>query len=91
MCGIAGQVSFNTNLLENRADYLKMSKSLRHRGPDDNGEFLSFNAALIHRRLAVIDIENGHQPMEYIYGDEKFIIVYNGELYNTEEIRNNKD
>ena len=88
MCGIAGQVSFNTNLLENRADYLKMSKSLRHRGPDDNGEFLSFNAALIHRRLAVIDIENGHQPMEYISGDEKFIIVYNGELYNTEEIRN---
>ncbi len=87
MCGIAGQISFNTNLLENRADYIRMSKCLHHRGPDSSGEFLSYNAALGHRRLSVIDPENGAQPMEYILGGEKYIIVYNGELYNTDEIR----
>lgn len=87
MCGIAGQISFSDNLLSNRADYIRMSACLKNRGPDMSGDYLSHNAALVHRRLAVIDIENGRQPMQYTLGSEKYVIVYNGELYNTDEIR----
>lgn len=87
MCGIAGQVSFTEDLLKYRDSFERMSLSLKDRGPDQNGEFYSNNAALIHRRLAVVDIENGRQPMIYETEREKYIIVYNGELYNTDEIR----
>ncbi len=87
MCGIAGQISFSEDLLNFKASYIKMSEQLKRRGPDQHGEFFSNEAALIHRRLSVIDIENGKQPMEYEYAGEKYILVYNGELYNTDEIR----
>ena len=53
------------------------------RGPDSKGELVKRDVALIHRRLAVVDIENGAQPMSF----GKYTIVYNGELYNTEEVR----
>ncbi|MBQ8783042.1 MAG: asparagine synthase (glutamine-hydrolyzing) [Clostridia bacterium] len=87
MCGIAGQVSFSENLLSLKADFLNMSQKLKNRGPDQHGEFFSNEAVLVHRRLSVIDIENGRQPMEYELENEKYIIAYNGELYNTDEIR----
>lgn len=87
MCGIAGQVSFTEDLLKYRDSFERMSLSLKDRGPDQNGEFYSNNAALVHRRLAVVDIENGRQPMIYETEREKYVIVYNGELYNTDEIR----
>ncbi|MBS6445752.1 MAG: asparagine synthase (glutamine-hydrolyzing) [Ruminococcus sp.] len=84
MCGIAGAV--NSNL-----DYqtlLEVIKSLKRRGPDDDGLYLSNETALLHTRLAVIDIENGTQPMiSSEYGSE-YAIVYNGELYNTDDVRN---
>lgn len=88
MCGIAGQVSFTENLMKYKDSYRKMSETLRDRGPDQNGEYITSYAALVHRRLAVVDIENGIQPMIYSYNNEKYILIYNGELYNTEEIRN---
>ncbi len=88
MCGIAGQVSFTEDLIKYKNSFKKMSETLRDRGPDQSGEYLNSYAALFHRRLAVIDVENGKQPMIYCCGDEKYIIVYNGELYNTGEIRN---
>ncbi len=87
MCGIAGQVSFTKDLMSFRECFYRMSETLKDRGPDGNGEFFSNNAALIHRRLAVVDIENGAQPMIYSSENEKYILVYNGELYNTQEIR----
>ena len=87
MCGIAGQVSFSENLLSQKDDFFNMSEKLKNRGPDQHGEFFSDEAVLVHRRLSVIDIENGRQPMEYELGNEKYIIAYNGELYNTDEIR----
>ncbi len=83
MCGIAGQISFNENMREKRPVLEKMSAALAPRGPDAEGIFCDENACLVHRRLIVIDPENGKQPMTY--GD--CTVVYNGELYNTEEIR----
>lgn len=84
MCGIAGILSNNIDLREESEMIWKISNSLRFRGPDSQGEYIEPNAALIHRRLSVIDIQNGAQPMHF----GKYTIVYNGELYNTEELRN---
>ena len=64
-----------------------MSESLRKRGPDEHGEYIKRHFALLHRRLSVIDPQNGQQPMSTLYDGEKYTIVYNGELYNTEELR----
>lgn len=87
MCGIAGQVSFSENLLNDKSIFIRMSEELKHRGPDQNGEYFSSEAVLLHRRLSVIDPEKGLQPMTYEYGGEEYTIIYNGEIYNTEEIR----
>ncbi|MDE6110769.1 MAG: asparagine synthase (glutamine-hydrolyzing), partial [Eubacterium sp.] len=84
MCGIAGLLSANIDLRERLPLIENMSKSLRMRGPDGSGEFIKPYAALIHRRLSVIDPEKGKQPMQF----GKYTIVYNGEIYNTEELRN---
>ena len=88
MCGICGQISFCRNLEEYKEYFYNMQNKLIRRGPDQHGEFFSPDAVLMHRRLAVIDIERGKQPMTYAVGNEVFTICYNGELYNTEEIRN---
>ncbi|MDQ5983444.1 MAG: Asparagine synthetase [Eubacteriales bacterium SKADARSKE-1] len=86
MCGIAGIVDYRRDMSESSI-IDKMSNSLKKRGPDDNGVYKDNNVCLIHRRLEVIDSENGKQPMT-LYGDfGEYTIVYNGELYNTEEIR----
>ena len=83
MCGIAGIISKNLDLRGERECIYKISRSLKMRGPDAAGEYVERGAALIHRRLAVIDVKNGAQPMSF----ENLVIVYNGELYNTEELR----
>lgn len=88
MCGIAGEVSFSSSVIKNKDSFLKMQKVLAPRGPDQNGLYLNDNVALIHSRLCVIDIENGIQPMTARYSEKEYTLVYNGELYNTEEVRN---
>ena len=87
MCGIAGEVSFTNSIIENKDSFLKMQKVIAPRGPDQNGIYINNNVALIHTRLCVVDIENGLQPMTAKYGEKEYTLVYNGELYNTEEIR----
>ncbi len=87
MCGIAGEVSFSNSVLKNKDSFYKMQKVLAPRGPDQNGLYIRDNVALIHTRLSVIDVKNGIQPMTAKYGEKEFTIVYNGELYNTDEIR----
>ena len=87
MCGIAGMISFNEDMRETAAVCALMQKALVRRGPDQRGIYLSCNAALIHTRLAVIDIEGGRQPMSVNMGGNTYTIVYNGELYNTAELR----
>lgn len=87
MCGIAGLFLRYEDLSEKIKMLSDMSKTLTRRGPDENGIFIDHNVALIHRRLVVIDKENGKQPMICGMNHEKYVIVYNGELYNTDELR----
>ena len=87
MCGISGWTEMNCVMAQRIKTLNKMSETLQRRGPDENGIYINGDTALIHRRLAVIDRENGKQPMAARYGDVTYVIVYNGELYNTSELR----
>lgn len=84
MCGIAGILSSDIDLRGERLLVEKMGETLKKRGPDAAGLYLTPEVALVHRRLSVIDVENGAQPMHF----GKYVIVYNGEIYNTDEVRN---
>lgn len=87
MCGITGMVHQEQDLTKQEALLRQMQQTLHRRGPDQEGIFLSERCAMAHTRLAVIDVANGHQPMETTVGGETYTIVYNGELYNTQELR----
>ncbi len=88
MCGIAGELDLNSNETilrqENAGEVLK---TLKRRGPDQDGAYFTGHAALLHARLCVIDIEKGRQPMIKTCDGREYAIVYNGELYNTQEVR----
>ncbi len=87
MCGIAGAISFADDMREDMKVYEAMQRVLMRRGPDQRGIVISREVALIHTRLAVIDINGGRQPMKYVSEGREYTIVYNGELYNTQELR----
>lgn len=84
MCGIAGILRDDIDLRNEQPLLTKMSESLKDRGPDGEGQYVEPSAAIIHRRLAIIDPKGGSQPMRF----GNYIIAYNGEIYNTEEVRN---
>ena len=87
MCGIAGEISWTRDVRADHHYLTDMQKALARRGPDQSGMYVTSTAGLVHTRLAVIDLENGSQPMQFTQGDETFILIYNGELYNTEDLR----
>ncbi|WP_347491273.1 asparagine synthase (glutamine-hydrolyzing) [Desulfoscipio sp. XC116] len=87
MCGITGWIDWDADLTRQRPILEAMNKTQCHRGPDAGGVWFSTHAALGHRRLAVIDPAGGGQPMLRCRGDNTYVIVYNGELYNTPELR----
>ncbi len=87
MCSIAGVIDFQNDLRGQGPVLDAMQKSMVRRGPDQQGKYISEHAALLHDRLAVIDIENGRQPMTVGDGLRTYTIVYNGEIYNTDEVR----
>lgn len=85
MCGIAGYVNKDVNQHANLNIIKTMTDIIEHRGPDDEGHYILDNVALGHRRLSIIDLsEAGHQPM--ISSDDRYIIVFNGEIYNYREL-----
>ena len=84
MCGIAGLINFNTEHLD-ISPIKHMTDSLFHRGPDDLGYFNDNYVAFGFRRLSILDLSMGHQPMESNNG--RYVIVFNGEIYNFKEIR----
>ncbi|MEE8359379.1 MAG: asparagine synthetase B, partial [Candidatus Omnitrophota bacterium] len=92
MCGIAGIASFKDSRISEDM-VLGMARTLTHRGPDDEGVYLSaeknpatkLKVGLGHKRLSIIDLEGGHQPMAN--ENENIWIVYNGEVYNFPELR----
>lgn len=87
MCGIAGWIDFNRNIKHEDKIMLKMSEALAPRGPDEHGEYSENEVYFAHRRLIVVDPKNGKQPMSRRAGDKRYVLCYNGELYNTEDIR----
>lgn len=87
MCGIAGWIDYNRDLSREQTRLENMNQAMTCRGPDGSGTWVSANAALAHRRLIVIDPEGGMQPMSRRYGDRVYTVVYNGELYNFQELR----
>ncbi|WPC44596.1 asparagine synthase (glutamine-hydrolyzing) [Clostridium sp. JS66] len=87
MCGIAGWVNFQKNISEKTEIIKNMTRTLKKRGPDDEGYYISTNTLLGHRRLVVVDPSGGAQPMTKIINGNRYVIIYNGELYNTEDLR----
>lgn len=87
MCGITGWVDFKRALNQTGDTVLKMTETLSKRGPDDTNIWLSNHAAFGHKRLVVVDPLCGVQPMTRMKGENTYTLCYNGELYNTEDIR----
>ncbi|WP_371378770.1 asparagine synthase (glutamine-hydrolyzing) [Sporomusa aerivorans] len=87
MCGITGWIDWKEDLTKKSHILSAMVETLAARGPDAQGAYITTHAALGHRRLSVIDPVGGAQPMIRYRGNQKFVVTYNGELYNTAEIR----
>ncbi len=91
MCGISGFYSPSAAFSEQKKYYApilsEMRQSLRHRGPDDSGTLLTDHCGLAHTRLSIIDLENGRQPMSQYREGFGYHIVYNGEIYNLDELK----
>ncbi len=90
MCGLAGYWDINNRFVTDSPEHIgeAMANAVRHRGPDSSGVWCDRNAGLVlgHQRLSIIDLtEAGHQPM--ISQSERWVIVYNGEIYNADELR----
>ena len=83
MCAIAGILDLTTD----SSVLNEMLKTMQRRGPDGNGIYQIEGCTLLHSRLAIIDPEGGKQPMSCNWQGKEYVIVYNGELYNTSEIR----
>lgn len=87
MCGITGWIDWRKDLTGYPSILENMTETLHLRGPDASGTWISQHCALGHRRLSVMDPENGAQPMIRKQGDYTYTIVYNGELYNAPELK----
>src|SRR6185295_2920311 len=85
MCGIAGILEFGGDERRRRPAVERMTRSLVHRGPDDEGLYHDRDVSLGFRRLAVIDLETGQQPIRL--EDDRAVLVLNGEIYNYRELR----
>ena len=85
MCGICGQFNFGNLAPVQRRKVEAMTESLAHRGPDDDGYYIAGAVGLGFRRLSIIDLAGGHQPMSD--SDESVWVVFNGEIYNFLELR----
>jgi asparagine synthase (glutamine-hydrolysing) len=85
MCGIAGQFNFERREPVDRDNIVRMARSIAHRGPDDEGFFLAGPVGLAFRRLSIIDLVGGHQPMSD--AEETVWVIFNGEIYNYLELR----
>lgn len=87
MCGFVGYANQKETIMQDKDILIKMNQTLTKRGPDEDGYYIEDHIAMAHRRLIVIDPNGGKQPMieKASYGD--FIICYNGQIYNTKELR----
>jgi asparagine synthase (glutamine-hydrolysing) len=84
MCGISGIVNFNAVQPVDQALLQRMTSAQAHRGPDDHGYFVENNVGLGHRRLSIIDLSGGKQPI--FNEDGSVVVVFNGEIYNYQDL-----
>ena len=89
MCGIVGFVNYEKNISSYKNVLNQMTNALHKRGPDEDGYYLNKHVALGHKRLIVIDPEGGKQPMIEKYSLGEYVIVYNGQIYNTDDLKQN--
>ncbi|SHG75094.1 asparagine synthase (glutamine-hydrolyzing) [Ornithinibacillus halophilus] len=87
MCGITGIVNWHQHVASEQHILDGMIDTLSHRGPDDTQTWIDKHVGFGHKRLAVIDLEGGRQPMQKRWKGINYTIVYNGELYNTDDLR----
>ena len=85
MCGICGQYNFGNEAPVQRRDIEAMAKTIAHRGPDDEGFYVAGPIGLGFRRLSIIDLAGGHQPMSD--AEESVWVIFNGEIYNFHELK----
>lgn len=85
MCGIAGKLFFNSQRNVEMNDLKRMTDAIYHRGPDDEGHYIKDNVGLGFRRLSIIDVSHGHQPLPNF--NKTIWITFNGEIYNFQELR----
>ncbi|MGH9425054.1 MAG: asparagine synthetase B family protein, partial [Terriglobia bacterium] len=85
MCGIAGIFNYKNSAPVDALEMRRMAGTMVHRGPDDEGFYVSGPLGFAHRRLSIIDLAGGHQPM--FNEDGSVGIIFNGEIYNHEELR----
>ena len=98
MCGITGFINFSADIkgastssvdieatTQDKTLLTKMNQAQFHRGPDEGGEYITSHVGLGHRRLSIIDLSSGQQPMASVTGD--YVLIYNGEVYNFMAIR----
>ena len=86
MCGIAGKLAFHSGATPSQELITRMCDAIAHRGPNDAGYYRKGPIALGHRRLSIIDLVSGHQPLSN--EDDTVWVVFNGEIYNFRELRN---
>ena len=82
MCGFTGFISRSA---PDAQAVRAMGDAIRHRGPDEEGHYIDEHCAIAHRRLSIIDLTNGHQPM--VSPDGRYVLAYNGEIYNFQDLR----
>ena len=91
MCGITGWVDFGRDLKPERPVIEAMTSTMANRGPDAGGVWCSVHAAIDHRRLSVMDLEGGEQPMRAARGEDEnedeVVLTFSGEVYNFTELR----
>jgi asparagine synthase (glutamine-hydrolysing) len=86
MCGIAGILNLDGHVSTDSSHIKRMGDAMVHRGPDDEGFFISGPIHLAHRRLSIIDLSSGQQPM--FNEDSSIVVIFNGEIYNHRQLRN---
>lgn len=87
MCGFVGFVDFKKDASKMKNILVQMNESIAKRGPDEDGYYVKEHVALGHKRLIVIDPEGGKQPMCETFSFGEYAIVYNGQIYNTKELK----
>src|SRR5205809_6655468 len=85
MCGIAGLIALHERRPVPQSSLRAMAKVLTHRGPDDEGFFVESGIGLASRRLSIIDVSDGHQPVAN--EDGSVIVIFNGELFDYQKLR----